>query len=241
MRPNWKEALGSLDDCGVEQVMAPMFIEPCLPTISRTVPTGPQWAYDMRSNTTVFAFSLSVMASMCVSTRVAATTGASACPPLPRHCWPYRCARSCSMVKASSVARMGSPSSIACGCALAARARPRLSCTLSTCWSLTVAICATSDGRVGVLHWCSSLQSRCGIRLCGHIEDVDGEVVFWQACVMGLEGIVAKRRDSRYRSGRSREWIKIKNPAHPAIERTMLIALEQTRVAVTNKDADFRL
>jgi hypothetical protein len=30
-----------------------------------------------------------------------------------------------------------------------------------------------------------------GIRLCEHIEDVDGTVVFRQACVMGLEGIVA--------------------------------------------------
>ena len=53
-----------------------------------------------------------------------------------------------------------------------------------------------------------------GIRLNQHIEDIDGAVVFRQACVMGLEGIVAKRRDSRYRSGRSRAWIKIKNPAH---------------------------
>jgi bifunctional non-homologous end joining protein LigD len=66
-----------------------------------------------------------------------------------------------------------------------------------------------------------------GLRLCEHIEDVDGAVVFRQACVMGLEGIVAKRRDSRYRSGRCREWIKIKNPAHPAIERAMLIALSK--------------
>jgi bifunctional non-homologous end joining protein LigD len=66
-----------------------------------------------------------------------------------------------------------------------------------------------------------------GIRLCEHIEDVDGAVVFRQACVMGLEGIIAKRRDSRYRSGRCREWIKIKNPAHPAIERAMLIALSK--------------
>ena len=66
-----------------------------------------------------------------------------------------------------------------------------------------------------------------GIRLCEHIEDVDGAVVFRQACVMGLEGIVAKRRDSRYRSGRCREWIKIKNPAHPAIERAMLIAMSK--------------
>ena len=67
-----------------------------------------------------------------------------------------------------------------------------------------------------------------GIRLCEHIEDVDGAVVFGRACVMGLEGIVAKRRDSRYRSGRCREWIKIKNPAHAAIERAMLIALSRT-------------
>jgi ATP-dependent DNA ligase len=68
-----------------------------------------------------------------------------------------------------------------------------------------------------------------GIRLCEHIEDEDGAVVFRQACVMGLEGIVAKRRDSRYHSGRSRDWIKIKNMAHPAIERAMLIALSKRK------------
>jgi bifunctional non-homologous end joining protein LigD len=26
----------------------PGFIEPCLPTVSRTVPTGPQWAYEIK-------------------------------------------------------------------------------------------------------------------------------------------------------------------------------------------------
>ena len=40
-------------------------------------------------------------------------------------------------------------------------------------------------------------------------------------------GIVAKQRDSRYRSGRCREWIKTKNPTHPAIERAMLIAMSK--------------
>jgi ATP-dependent DNA ligase len=44
---------------------------------------------------------------------------------------------------------------------------------------------------------------------------------------MPLEGIAAKRRESRYRLGRCREWIKIKNIAHPAIERAMLIALSK--------------
>ena len=55
-----------------------------------------------------------------------------------------------------------------------------------------------------------------GLRLSEHIADTDGEVLFRQVCVMGLEGIVAKRRDSRYRSRRCREWIKVKNRAHPA-------------------------
>ena len=67
-----------------------------------------------------------------------------------------------------------------------------------------------------------------GLRLLrSHIADTDGAVVFRQVCVMGLEGIVAKRRDSRYRSGRCREWIKVKNRAHPAFERAMLIALSK--------------
>jgi bifunctional non-homologous end joining protein LigD len=32
---------------------------------------------------------------------------------------------------------------------------------------------------------------------------------------MGLEGIVAKRRDKPYRSGRTADWVKIKNPNAP--------------------------
>jgi ATP-dependent DNA ligase len=34
-----------------------------------------------------------------------------------------------------------------------------------------------------------------------------------------LEGIVSKRKHSRYRSGRSRDWVKSKNPAAPAVKR----------------------
>jgi hypothetical protein len=41
--------------------------------------------------------------------------------------------------------------------------------------------------------------------------------------------VVAKRRDSRYRSRRCRDWVKIKNMAHPAIERAMLIALSKRK------------
>ena len=41
-----------------------------------------------------------------------------------------------------------------------------------------------------------------GLRLNEHIE-ADGPTVFAHACKMGLEGIVSKRKASRYRSGRS--------------------------------------
>jgi bifunctional non-homologous end joining protein LigD len=36
---------------------------------------------------------------------------------------------------------------------------------------------------------------------------------------IGLEGIVSKRRDSVYSSGRSPHWIKSKNPSAPAVKR----------------------
>jgi hypothetical protein len=70
--------------------------------------------------------------------------------------------------------------------------------------------------------------------------DTDGAVVFRQACVMGLEGIVAKRRDSRYRSGRCREWIKVKNRAHPAFERAVLIALSKPAGSGYGNDPQIR-
>ena len=46
-----------------------------------------------------------------------------------------------------------------------------------------------------------------------------GDVVFRHACQLGFEGIVSNRVGSPYRSGRSRDWIKMKNPAAPAVKR----------------------
>jgi len=42
-----------------------------------------------------------------------------------------------------------------------------------------------------------------GIRFNEHLECDDGEIVFRHACKLGLEGMVSKRKDSPYRSGRS--------------------------------------
>jgi ATP-dependent DNA ligase len=49
--------------------------------------------------------------------------------------------------------------------------------------------------------------------------DHDGAAIFQQACKMGLEGIVSKRLSAPYRSGPSRDWIKVKNPDSPAMIR----------------------
>ncbi|MBB2687264.1 UNVERIFIED_ORG: bifunctional non-homologous end joining protein LigD [Rhizobium etli] len=47
------------------------------------------------------------------------------------------------------------------------------------------------------------------IRLSEEIE-ADGDVLLLTACEHGLEGIIAKDRNSTYRSGRGGEWLKIK-------------------------------
>ena len=51
--------------------------------------------------------------------------------------------------------------------------------------------------------------------------DQGGPLVFEHACLLGCEGIVSKRKNSRYRSGRSRDWVKCKNPAAPAATREL--------------------
>ena len=66
-----------------------------------------------------------------------------------------------------------------------------------------------------------------GIRYNEHIEG-DAEDIFRHACKLRLEGIVSKLRlegivsklrRSVYRSGRSRDWIKMKNPDCDAVRR----------------------
>ena len=47
----------------------------------------------------------------------------------------------------------------------------------------------------------------------------DGPTVFDHVCRMGLEGIVSKRVDARYRSGMSTTWLKSKNPESAAVRR----------------------
>ena len=53
-------------------------------------------------------------------------------------------------------------------------------------------------------------KAKPSIRLSEHIAE-DGPLVFAHACRLGLEGIVSKKIDAPYRSGRAKSWIKTKN------------------------------
>src|SRR5262249_34768688 len=57
-----------------------------------------------------------------------------------------------------------------------------------------------------------------GLQLCEHM-DGDGAVIYDHAVRLGCEGIVSKRLGSPYRSGRSRDWVKVKSPTSPAARR----------------------
>jgi len=65
-----------------------------------------------------------------------------------------------------------------------------------------------------LLRW----AAQSGLQFNEHIAE-PGDIVFEHACKMGLEGIVSKRLGSRYRSGRSPDWVKMKNPEAPAVRR----------------------
>jgi ATP-dependent DNA ligase len=61
-------------------------------------------------------------------------------------------------------------------------------------------------------------RSQTGITLNEHYEG-DGATIYKHACRFGCEGIVPKRLGYSYRSGRVNHWLKIKNPAAPAVRR----------------------
>ena len=61
-------------------------------------------------------------------------------------------------------------------------------------------------------------RAKPGLQLNEHITE-PGDIVFRHACKLGLEGIVSKRVGSPYRSGRSHDWLKSKNPDAPAARR----------------------
>jgi bifunctional non-homologous end joining protein LigD len=54
-----------------------------------------------------------------------------------------------------------------------------------------------------------TLAFRTPVRFMTH-RNTDGEAFYKEACQQGLEGLIAKRRDSHYSHGRSPDWLKFK-------------------------------
>src|SRR5256714_2290860 len=69
--------------------------------------------------------------------------------------------------------------------------------------------------------WLSRLLKRSedGIIYNDHDTGAISPRLFEHACLLGLEGIVSKRRDSTYKAGPSKHWMKGKNPTWPAMLR----------------------
>jgi DNA ligase D-like protein (predicted ligase) len=61
--------------------------------------------------------------------------------------------------------------------------------------------------RKGLLRQALRFQKR--LRYLNH-RDTEGEAMYQEVCREGLEGVIAKRADSEYVHGRSRDWLKFK-------------------------------
>jgi hypothetical protein len=57
-----------------------------------------------------------------------------------------------------------------------------------------------------------------GLQLNEHFHEAR-DVIYRHACRLGCEGLVSKRLGSPYVSGRTRHWLKFKNPAAPTVKR----------------------
>jgi hypothetical protein len=63
-------------------------------------------------------------------------------------------------------------------------------------------------------------ENFCGIQYVEHAEG-HGDTLFDAVCRLGLEAIVSKKLNAPYRSGRTKSWIKVKNPKSPAATRAV--------------------
>ena len=198
----------------------PGFIEPCLPTLAQTVPAGPQWVHEIKHDG--FRF---ICRRDGDRVRVFSRRGNDFTDRVPL------IAEALAKLRVKSVTLDGE--GVVCGpdgvsdFDLLRAAVGRLGSRDAFLYAFDLLELDGDDLRREP--WevrretLASLLRKAGqgIRLSEHLASTDGETIFAHACAMGLEGIVAKRRDRPYRSGRSPDWIKVKNPDAPAATRLL--------------------
>jgi bifunctional non-homologous end joining protein LigD len=85
-------------------------------------------------------------------------------------------------------------------------------------------------------HLFKLIRRSVGIEFVEHLTG-RGPRIFDHACGLGYEGIVSKRIDLAYRSGRTRIWLKTKNGAHPAMQRVKEASEMERRWQAQTKEA----
>jgi bifunctional non-homologous end joining protein LigD len=195
------------------------FIEPCLPTISRTVPDGPRWAYEIKHDGFRFIgrrdggrIRVYSRWGKDWSDRVPAIVDALAALPVRSATLDGegvvvddRGLTDFERLRSALAGRTGSRAVFLYAFDLIALDGEDMRPHPWETRRATLAGLLRNAGR--------------GIRFSEHLDGTDGETVFQHACRMGLEGIVSKRVDRPYRSGRSSDWVKVKNPDAPAASR----------------------
>jgi bifunctional non-homologous end joining protein LigD len=201
------------------QVLPVGFVPPCLPTFARTVPEGPQWVYEIkhdgfrficrRDGDRVRVFSRNARDW---ADRVPAIVDALRALP----------------VRSATIDGEG----VVCD-GRGVTDFERLHSVLARGGSREAFLYAfdlievdDEDMRARPWHERRAVLGQLvdggtGIRVSEHLDGTEGATVFRHACEMGLEGIVAKRRDRPYRSGRCADWVKVKNPHAPAATRVI--------------------
>jgi ATP-dependent DNA ligase len=198
----------------------PGFIEPCLPTLSHAVPSGPQWVHEIKHDG--FRF---ICRRDGDRVRVFSRRGHDWTDRVPR------IAEALAKLRVKSVTLDGE--GVVCrddGVSDFDKLRAavgRLGSRDAFLYAFDLLEINGTDLRrdsweVRRATLTSILRKqRDGIKLSEHLAVTDGNTIFRHACAMGLEGIVAKRRDRPYRSGRSPDWIKVKNPDASAATRVI--------------------
>lgn len=78
------------------------------------------------------------------------------------------------------------------------------------CEGINLTNVALADRKAALEEILQSAPGSLPLRYSAHMDEGDSRTIFAHACQMGLEGLLSKRADAPYRSGRSDGWIKSK-------------------------------
>jgi bifunctional non-homologous end joining protein LigD len=190
------------------------FIEPCIPTKAARAPVGPDWVYEIKQD----GYRLMVRKHN-DRVRIYTRRGADWTKRFPR------IVKAVQRLRASSVLLDGEGivsdhTGMANFDLLHSKKHDR---DVSLCAFDLLELNGEDFRKRALLDRKTRLQkllakTEDAVQFNEHIEGA-GSAVFQHACKLGCEGIVAKRKDLPYKSGRSRRWLKIKNPDSPAMQR----------------------